>query len=252
MEHLEELSLQGAEEAIHQLRIIEMEGVFTVVPLEEIPVQQSDRIGGHAAVKLHQLRRGIRQMLQHIQADHRVERNLTGAAEIPVHRELVRQPQRFGPLLHKRLVVGVEIHEPDMLHLGQRRRRERMGADAASEIQHLPPRRHPLEPQGVGDVVRTGEVPGRQLQQMTGADRVLVERRRILGSKRPGVQISQVVRAAGQTLLHHLQRQIQVAAQMLLHRQGVLEKGADVHIAVAAELGHGGGAPAGCNSLKSR
>jgi hypothetical protein len=39
---------------------------------------------------------------------------------------------------------------------------------------------------------------------------------------------------------------------MLLHGQGVLEKGADVHIAAATKLRHGGGAPAGCNSLESR
>ena len=64
-----------------------------------------------------------------------------------------------------------------------------MGADAATEVQHLTPGGHPLQPQGVGDVISTAEMPGRQLQQVARAHRVLIEARGVLRSEGTRVQI---------------------------------------------------------------
>ena len=100
-----------------------MEGVLALMPFEEVPVQKRDGPGGHPLVKLQQLRRGIRQVFQHIEADHRIETNIARAAEVAMHRKLVRQPQALRPLLNKCLVVGVEVDKPDVIHLRQRRRR---------------------------------------------------------------------------------------------------------------------------------
>ena len=55
MEHLKETALQRAKETIHKGRIIEMERLFTLMPLEEIPVQEGDGFRCHALVKLQQL-----------------------------------------------------------------------------------------------------------------------------------------------------------------------------------------------------
>ena len=56
MKHLQEPSLQRLKETVHQLRIIEMEGVLTVVTLEEIPVHQGDGLRRHTPMKFRQLR----------------------------------------------------------------------------------------------------------------------------------------------------------------------------------------------------
>ena len=130
-----------------------------------------------------------------------------------------------------------------------------MGADATAEIQHLALHRHALQPQRVGDVVRTGEVPGRQLQQVSRAHRVLIEGGGVLRPERTGMQIRQVVGAAGQTLLKLIQRQVEVATEVLLDAQTVRQESGDVHVRAAAELGHGWASesgqptqPAECNS----
>ena len=39
MKQLEETTLKAEEKVLHQLRFIEMEGVLTVMPFEEIPVE---------------------------------------------------------------------------------------------------------------------------------------------------------------------------------------------------------------------
>ena len=56
MKHLEKMRLKTVEEAFHKFRIIEMEGVFPAVTLEEIPVQQSPTTGPEAVMKVPQLR----------------------------------------------------------------------------------------------------------------------------------------------------------------------------------------------------
>ena len=56
MEHLQVMALQGAEEVVHQLGVIEMERVLAVMALEEIPVQQGSAVRCQTPVKLHQLR----------------------------------------------------------------------------------------------------------------------------------------------------------------------------------------------------
>ena len=114
-----------------------------------------------------------------------------------------------------------------------------MGADATAEIQHLALHRHALKPQRVRDVVRTGEMPGRQLQQVPGAHLVLIEGGGVLRPERTGVQVRQVVSAAGQTLLELFQRQVEITAEVLLNSQTVRQESGDVHIRAAAELGHG-------------
>ena len=91
-----------------------------------------------------------------------------------------------------------------------------MGADATAEIQHLSSGGHPLQPQGIGDVISTAEVPGRQLQQVARPHRVLVEGRGVFRPEGSRVQIRQVVGAAGQSPLQLLCRQIQVVLQVLL------------------------------------
>ena len=55
VEHLEETGLQGAEEGIHQGRIIKMEGIFAVMSLEEIPVEESGGARRHGGMKALQL-----------------------------------------------------------------------------------------------------------------------------------------------------------------------------------------------------
>ena len=44
MKHLQEMLLKGAEETLHKCRVIEMEGILPLMPLEEIPVQQSGSV----------------------------------------------------------------------------------------------------------------------------------------------------------------------------------------------------------------
>ena len=73
MKHLEETALQHAEETLHQLGIIEMEGILTGEALEEIPIEQSDGRGRHPCRELLQLGTGIAEVLQHIEANDRVE-----------------------------------------------------------------------------------------------------------------------------------------------------------------------------------
>jgi len=55
MEAFQEVGLQGAKELVHQGRVIEVKGVLTVVPLEEIPIEQGGAIGSQTAMKLQQL-----------------------------------------------------------------------------------------------------------------------------------------------------------------------------------------------------
>lgn len=107
MKHLKKLSLQGAKETIDERWLIEMKGIFIVVPFEEIPIQKCNSVRGHPLVKLTQLRRWIRQMLQNIQTDHSVKTHITGAAKIPMHGELVAESHRLGALLNKGLIVRV-------------------------------------------------------------------------------------------------------------------------------------------------
>ena len=74
METLEVEILQRGEEQVHHCRIIEMEGVLVVMPLEEIPVQQSHTAFSVEALgKAFQLRRRIRQVLENIQAGQAVK-----------------------------------------------------------------------------------------------------------------------------------------------------------------------------------
>ena len=44
------------------------------------------------------------------------------------------QAELLGAVLHKGAVVAIEIHHPDLLHLGQLRRGQGMGADATAEF----------------------------------------------------------------------------------------------------------------------
>ena len=98
-------------------------------------------------------------------------------------------------MLHKSPILRVEIHKPEVIHLRQSCRRQSMRADASTEIQNLTPYRHALQTQRVGDVIRTAEMPCGQLQQVPGADGVLVKRRGILRAKSSGMQVGQVIGA---------------------------------------------------------
>ena len=73
------------------------------------------------------------------------------------------------------------------------------------------------------------------------------------------MEIRQVVGAAGQTLLKLIQRQVEVATEVLLDAQTVRQESGDVHVRAAAELGHGWASesgqptqPAECNSQAPR
>ncbi len=66
-------------------------------------------------MKLSQLRRWIRQVLQNIQTNHSVKTHIT-SAKIPMHGELMAQSQRFSALLNEGLIVRVEIHKPHVIH----------------------------------------------------------------------------------------------------------------------------------------
>ena len=82
-------------------------------------------------------------------------------------------------------------------------------------------------------------MPGRQLDEMSGAHRVLVEACGIVWMKGPWMQVRQILGAAGQTLFQLLQGEIKKKAQMTLHRQAILDEGIHVHGTAAAELWHG-------------
>ena len=56
-------------------------------------------------------------------------------------------------MLHKSPVLAVEIHHPDLLHLGQLSSGQGMGTNASAKIEVLPMGYLPLHPQGVSDVV---------------------------------------------------------------------------------------------------
>ena len=126
-----------------------------------------------------------------------------------------------------------------------------MGSDATAEIQHLSAHGHALQPQGVGDVVRTAQVPGGQLEQVARPHRVFVETGRVLRPEGTGVEIRQIIGAAGQPLLHLLKGKLQITAEVLFHRKTVLQERLHIHAAAVTELGHGG-EPMGCNSLSAR
>ena len=93
-------------------------------------------------------------MLQHIQANDRVEAPRQGRiSHIPIAAQLGAQAELGSACPHKGAVVGVEIHEPHPLHLGESRRGQGMAANAAAEVEHLAAGKALLQPQGVGDVV---------------------------------------------------------------------------------------------------
>ena len=75
-----------------------------------------------------------------------------------------------------------------------------MRSDPASEIQHVTMRKLLLQPQGVGDVVGTAEMPGCQFEQMARANGVLVEISSSLGVESSRIHRRQILRALGQSL----------------------------------------------------
>ena len=92
-------------------------------------------------------------MLQHVEAHHRVETLALTALKIPMHRQAVRQAKGFGAVGNKRLVVGIEVDKPDVVDRRHHRgSRQRMGADATTEIEHLATGKLLLKAQGVSDV----------------------------------------------------------------------------------------------------
>ena len=85
---------------------------------------------------------------------------------------------------------------------------------------------------------------------MTGANRVLVERCGVIGFERARMQTRKVIGAARQLLLQVLERNVEVAAEMGLHRQAIVEKRGDIHLETASKRLHGVGAAAA--NLRSR
>ena len=103
---------------------------------------------------------------------------------------------------NKRPVLGIEINKPHMPHVAQASGSQRMGADAPTEIQHIPMGELLLQAQGVSDVISAAEVPGRQLQQVACSHRVLIEHLRMLGIEGTWMHGSQILLALRKTVFH--------------------------------------------------
>ncbi len=176
MKQFQKPALQRSEECFHQGRVIEMERVFTRVAFVEIPVEDRHGTITHPLGENLQLSGRIGQVLQHVQAHHGVKApgqwrgvQITGADQFPVQSHLGRARLDEGP------VVGIEIHEPHLLHRWQGGCRQRMAADATTEVEHEATGKALLQPQGVGDVVGAAQMPGGEFQQVGGAHGVFVE-----------------------------------------------------------------------------
>ena len=76
-------------------------------------------------------------MFEYIKTDHSIEEDIPRASQVPVHRDLVSQAQVVGSLPHKSLIMGIEIHKPDVINVLQRCCRESMGSDPTTEIKNL-------------------------------------------------------------------------------------------------------------------
>ena len=121
--------------------------------------------------------------------------------------------------------MGVEVHEPDLLHLGQGRRRQGMAANAATEIEHLAAGETLLQAQGIGDVVGAAQMPGCQFDQVGRADGVFVKTARISRIKgqlhRPRVEGRQLVRGLGQQGLQGGSLQLQERGELGLEGKAI-------------------------------
>mgnify|MGYP006215395267 CR=1 FL=1 len=104
-----------------------------------------------------------------------------------------------------------------------------MGANATAEVEHIPTGELLLQSQGVGDVIRTAEVPGRQLKQVSGADRVFIEICRPVWVKGTRMHRSKILFALRKALCNLLSGQTQIGGQMLLHRKSAGQKLLDAY-----------------------
>ena len=97
---------------------------------------------------------------------------------------LLPSPSRWARASTKLRSSGIRSTEPHVFHRPQAGGRQGMAADSPTEVEHLTAGEALLQPQGVGDVVSTVEVPGGQLQQV-GRDRlrVLIEAARPAGDR---------------------------------------------------------------------
>ena len=105
--------------------------------------------------------------------------------------------QACSTILHERPVLRIEIHKPHMPHALKASGCQSMGADTAAEIEHIPMGELLLQPQRVSDVVGTAEMPGRQLEQVTRPNGVLIEIRSSLWIEGSRMHRRQVLRALG-------------------------------------------------------
>ena len=76
-------------------------------------------------------------MFQHVKTDHRVETASGETVEIAVNAQALLKSEAGGTILHKRTILRIEVHKPDMLDTLQACCGKSMGADATAEIKHI-------------------------------------------------------------------------------------------------------------------
>ena len=139
-------------------------------------------------------------MFQHVKTDHRVETASGETVEIAVNAQALLKSEAGGTILHKRTILRIEVHKPDMLDTLQACCGKSMGADATAEIKHVAVSELLLKPQGVGDVVGAAEMPGRKLKKVPCANSVFIEISSPLGVEGSRMHGRQVLLALWQTL----------------------------------------------------
>ena len=103
-----------------------------------------------------------------------------------------------------------------------------MAANATAKVEHLTAGELLLQPQGIGDVIGASQVPGRQLQQVTRTDGVLIELTRLFRVKGAGMQRRQIICALRQAPLELLNADLQIRSQLLAQIKAIGQKPRDI------------------------